>query len=98
MSHVPPQGFDGMSVALLANSHPVGIIFTSIFISYLKNSAETLQIVGYNRELASVIIASIIFMAALSKIVSILLDKGIFRRIFKRKAKEEKDLEVNDNV
>jgi len=96
MSSVPPQGFDGMSVALLANSHPIGIIFTSIFISYLKNSAETLQIVGYNRELASVIIASIIFMAALSKIVSILLDKGIFKKIFKKKAKEEAKLEVNE--
>lgn len=98
MSSVPPQGFEGMSVALLANSHPIGIIFTSVFISYLKNSAETLQIVGYNREIASVIIASIIFMAALSKIISIVLDKGFFKKLFKKKPKEEEQLEVKDNV
>ncbi|MGI6210662.1 MAG: ABC transporter permease [Bacilli bacterium] len=98
MSHVPPQGFEGMSVALLANSHPVGIIFTSVFISYLKNSAETLQIVGYNREIASVIIALIIFMAALSKIISIVLDKGILKNLFKKKVKEEAQVEVNDHV
>ena len=51
MSSVPPQGFEGMSVALLANSHPIGIIFTSVFISYLKNSAETLQIVVITEKL-----------------------------------------------
>ena len=30
------MGFDGISVALLANSHPIGCIFSAIFISYLE--------------------------------------------------------------
>ena len=69
------QGFDGLSVALLANNNPIGIIFSGIFISYLKSGASAMQLAGYDREIANIVIAAIIYMAALSSFFGMVYQK-----------------------
>ena len=40
---LPATGFNGIPVALLASSNPIGTIFSSLFISYIQVGGETLQ-------------------------------------------------------
>ncbi len=79
MQHiVPTEGFDGIAVALLANNHPIGIIFTAIFIGYLKISSQTLQTLGYVPEVISMVVSIILYTSALS--VLFIRLKSKFRR------------------
>ena len=39
----PAMGFNGIPVALLAASHPLGTVFSALFISYIQVGGETLQ-------------------------------------------------------
>lgn len=60
------EGFDGIPVALLANSHPLGVVFSAIFIGYLKVSGFYLQLFQIKPEIINIIISSIIYFSALS--------------------------------
>lgn len=66
-------GFDGISVALLANSHPIGCIFSAIFISYLKLGGIAMQSQGYATEATDIVTAVIIYLAAFSLLLRIKL-------------------------
>jgi ABC-type uncharacterized transport system permease subunit len=63
-SELPSQGFDGISVALLAANNPLGCLFSALFISYLKISGSSIQIYSYSEEVISVIIGVIIYCAS----------------------------------
>lgn len=63
---IPAEGFDGIPVALLANSHPIGVIFSSIFIGYLKISSQRMQTIGYVPEIIDMVVAIILYTSALS--------------------------------
>lgn len=74
-------GFDGISVALLASSNPLGVIFSAIFISYLNLGGIAMQSQGYATEATSIVISVIIYLAAFSlfmrlKLTSLLNRKG----------------------
>lgn len=68
-------GFDGMSVSLLASNNPIGIIFSGIFISYIKSGAKPMQFAGFDKEIGNIVISVIIYMAALSSFFGMLLQK-----------------------
>lgn len=68
-------GFDGMSVSLLASNNPIGIIFSGIFISYIKAGAKPMQFAGFDKEIGNIVISVIIYMAALSSFFGMLLQK-----------------------
>ncbi len=59
-----PEGFTGIPVALLASNHPIGIIFTSLFIAYLQVGGLGMQSYGLEPEVVSVITAIIIFFCS----------------------------------
>ncbi|NLO63720.1 MAG: ABC transporter permease [Clostridiales bacterium] len=81
-------GFNGISVALLGASNPLGIIFSALFISYIQVGGDALQPV-FAKETIDVIIAVIIYMSAFSLIVKSII-AALFKRIGQRKkAKEE---------
>lgn len=63
---IPQEGFDGIAVALLANSHPIGIIFSAVFIGYLRISSQTLQTLGYVPEMINMVVSIILYTSALS--------------------------------
>ena len=66
------RGFDGIPVALLANSHPIGTIFSSLFISYLSVGGNAMQ-PNFSSETINIIIAVIIYLAAFSLLMRSML-------------------------
>lgn len=60
------DGFNGISVALLGMSNPIGIIFSSIFIGYLDQGGTYLQSLDYMPEIIEIIVACIIYFSAFS--------------------------------
>ncbi len=61
-----PQGFDGIPVALLASSNPIGVIFSGLFIAYIKVGGFVVQGYGFAPEIIDIIVATIIYFSALS--------------------------------
>lgn len=57
-------GFNGITVALLAKSHPIGVIFSALLLGALNSCALTLQIAGIPKEIVSLIQAVIIIFVA----------------------------------
>lgn len=74
------MGFNGIPVALLANSNPIGTIFSSLFISYIQVGGSAMQ-PNFSSESTDIIIAVIIYLAAFA-----LLMKGVITKILKGKA------------
>lgn len=63
---IASEGFDGISVALLAMSNPIGILFTGLFIANMTVGGQNLQLLSYDREIINIISAAIIYFAAFS--------------------------------
>ncbi len=63
------QGFNGIPVALLGLSNPIGIVFSGIFIAHLNQGGYYLQKLNYMPEIIDIIIGAIIYFAAFSLIV-----------------------------
>jgi simple sugar transport system permease protein len=58
------QGFNGIPVALLGLSNPIGIIFSGIFVAYITQGGYYLQKLNYMPEIIDIIIAVIIYFSA----------------------------------
>lgn len=79
------EGFNGIPVALLGLSNPIGIIFSAIFISYITQGGNYLQRLDYAPEIIEMIIACIIYFSAFSLIL-----RRIIPSIIKHKAESKK--------
>lgn len=73
-------GFDGISVALLGLSHPLGILLAAIFIAYITQGGFYLQLFEYSNEIIEIIIAVIIYFSAFSMIVRAFITKRTHRK------------------
>lgn len=73
------MGFNGIPVALLASSHPIGTIFGALFVSYIQVGGEALQ-PKYAPEVIDIIIAVIIYLSAFSLLIRELLSRSILRK------------------
>ena len=71
-----PMGFNGISVALLAMSNPIGCIFSALFISYIQVGGESLQPI-FAKEMIDIIIAVIIYLSAFALLTKTILSKFI---------------------
>ena len=60
-----PMGFNGIPTALLASSHPLGTIFSALFISYIQVGGDALK-PEFAKEIINIIIAAIIYLSAVS--------------------------------
>lgn len=69
------RGFEGIPVALLANSNPVGTIFTALFVSYLSVGGSAMQ-PHFSTETVNIIVSVIIYLAAFSLLVRNMLNKS----------------------
>jgi general nucleoside transport system permease protein len=75
------MGFNGIPVALLATSNPVGIIFSGLFVSYIQVGGDAMQ-PEFVAEIIDIIVAVIISLSAFA-----LLFKGfIANRLNRKKA------------
>ncbi|MFA5634704.1 MAG: ABC transporter permease [Anaerovoracaceae bacterium] len=72
------EGFNGIPVALLGLSNPIGIIFSAIFISYITLGGNYLQTLDFVPEIIDIIIACIIYFSAFA-----LLFRNILPRLLK---------------
>ncbi|MFO7969035.1 MAG: ABC transporter permease [Candidatus Izemoplasmatales bacterium] len=107
VSQLVSEGFDGIAVALLGMSHPLGVLFAGFFFGYIKTGGFYMQSWGFDEEIINIIIASIIYFSALALIFRtkatqiILLFGKWFRNIFKKEKPKDKenrgDLDEEDN-
>lgn len=81
------QGFNGIAVALLGLSNPIGIIFSGIFVAHIGMAGKYLQSLNYMKEIIDVIIGMIIYFSAFSLAIKELIIKLIKKT---KKAKEAK--------
>lgn len=83
------MGFDGIPVALLANSHPLGTIFSAMFISYIKVGGSAMQ-PNFSSETINIIIAVIIYLAAFA----LLMRNAILRLIKRVPGRDKKEVKA----
>ena len=79
---IAPEGFSGISVALLGLSSPIGILFAGLFIAHITVGGYNMQLFDFAPEVIDMIIAAIVYCGALS-----LLFKHLIYKFIKNKKK-----------
>ncbi len=72
-------GFNGIPVALLATSNPIGTIFSAFFVSYIQVGGDAMQ-PDFVKEIIDIIISVIIYLAAFALLTRDLLSRRNTRR------------------
>ena len=85
------MGFNGIPVALLAASNPIGVIFSSLFISYIQVGGEALQRYQFSSEIINIIISAIIYLSAFSFLIRLFIEKIFSKKHRKEEIKIEKE-------
>lgn len=69
-----PQGFWGISVALLAQINPIAVIFSALFLSYIQVGGFYMQTFRFVPEIIDIITSVIIYFSAFSLLIFNFLD------------------------
>ena len=81
---MPPEGFNGLAVALLGANTPIGVILSALFFGILSAGKGAMAVwANVPEELASTIMATIIYFAATSTIMESIIVR--FKNILKKK-------------
>ena len=91
---IASNGFTGIAVALLGSSHPIGIIFSSVFISHIQRGGTLASLVGYKPEIIDVVVAVIIYFSAFAMV----MNEALARFIKSRTGKGHDDKITGDKV
>ena len=83
---LPATGFNGISVALLASSNPIGCIFSAVFISHITVGGGFMTAKLFPSEVSDIISGVVIYLCAFS-----LLFKGRIMKLFTRKPNRKGD-------
>ena len=86
ISVIAANGFNGIAVALLGNSSPLGIIFSALFISYIQRGGTLASLYGFKPEIIDVVIAVIIYFSAFAMFMNSVVVKYVKKRIKKEEA------------
>lgn len=84
ISVIAAAGFNGIAVALLGFSNPIGIIFSALFISHIQRGGTLASLLGYKPEIIDVVIAVIIYFSAFALIMNATFAKFIKKNREKR--------------
>jgi general nucleoside transport system permease protein len=84
-----PEGFQGISVALLGLSNPFGVVVAGFFISFIQRGGFYMQTLIKN-EIVDVIVAVIIYTSA----ISLIFQTKIANWLLKQKRKKKKEAET----
>ena len=90
MEVLASQGFDGIAVALLGLSNPIGIVFAGLFVAYITVGGSYLQSLKYMPEIIDIIIGFIIYFSAFSLFVRGLMGRVAEKRRLRAEAKRER--------
>lgn len=93
---IAANGFNGIAVALLGNSHPICTIFSALFISYIQRGGTLASLVGYKPEIIDLVISVIIYFSAFAAIMSSAIGRLFTRR--NKKDKFDSDTQTVGNV
>ena len=74
---LPADGFNGISVALLASSNPIGCVFSALFISHITVGGGAMEASLFPSEVSDIVSGVVIYLCAFS-----LLFKGSIRKLF----------------
>lgn len=88
---LPAEGFNGIPVALLGMSHPIGVLFAALFISNLGRGGFYLQRLQFVPEIITMITASIVYFSAFSLLIKYQIDAW-------RKKRTKLEHKVNANA
>ena len=91
---LPAMGFNGIPVALLALSNPIGVIFAALFVSHITVGGGYLSTKYFQPEIADVIIAVIIYLCAFVMLFKGVVMEAIFNKQ-KRKSIEKESSSSN---
>ncbi|MEG0693298.1 MAG: ABC transporter permease [Oscillospiraceae bacterium] len=80
------EGFNGIPVALLGLSNPIGVLFSGMFIAHITVGGINLQNFDFVPEIIDIIVASIIYFSAFS-----LLFKSVITVVLKRNATKKQE-------
>lgn len=81
---LPAIGFNGIPVALLAMSNPIGVVFAAIFVAHISVGGAYLPTKYFQPEIADLIVAVIIYLCAF-----VMLFKGVVIKMLKKHADKE---------
>jgi len=81
------EGFNGIAVALLASSSPLGVIISAIFVGYITVGGQYMQRFGFVPEIVDIIIAVIIYFAAFVFLIQGYIEKFLLN-LERKEAKE----------
>ena len=82
---LPAIGFNGIPVALLALSNPIGVVFAAIFVAHISVGGAYLPTKYYQPEIADLIVAVIIYLCAFV----MLFKSVVVSKLSRKKAKKE---------
>jgi simple sugar transport system permease protein len=85
---IAANGFNGIAVALLGNSSPVGIIFSALFISHIQRGGTLASLYGFKPEIIDVVIAVIIYFSAFA----MLMNSTVVKLVKKRREKKQNNV------
>lgn len=85
---LPAIGFNGIAVALLASSNPIGIIFSALFISHVTTGGSLMNSQYFPPEIADIISGIIIYLCAFSL---------LFKQLLMRRSSQKLSAELADN-
>jgi general nucleoside transport system permease protein len=74
------NGFDGIAVALIANSNPIGVIFSGLLFGGLKYGGTKMQTIQAPSEVINIVIGSIVYFIALSSVIRMIFMKYINKK------------------
>lgn len=72
-----PEGFNGIPVALLGLSNPIGVALASLFIANLNVGGTIMQMYGFIPQIVDIIVACIIYFSAFAMMIKIWLRKRV---------------------
>lgn len=84
---IAPEGFSGISVALLGLSNPIGILFSGLFIGHITVGGYNMQLFDFVSEAIDIIIAAIVYCGALSLLFRTTIHKVQMKRAKKAERK-----------
>lgn len=73
-------GFEGISVALIAGSNPIGCIFSGLFYGIMKYGGSKLSFVGAPSEIVDIIMGTIILFIAVSHVFKYIVSRNLKKR------------------
>ena len=81
---LPAIGFNGIPVALLAMSNPIGVVFAAVFVAHISVGGAYLPTKYFQPEIADLIVAVIIYLCAF-----VMLFKGVVINLINKKREKK---------